>query len=166
MDNKIIRLTKEHKKTSTIIINDIEINLPTYVLNSISKHQFLIDGDLIYLQRKCNICKKAITIQQLIDNKLVNIENLKIRFIGQKSGFHNTCYNCESIISSKVSSTIDNLKEINQAPTATITTQLNIKIDKDLKKYYQLLALTNESNLAKEIKNALIFYKSYIESPA
>lgn len=162
MNEKIINLTLDNKKSKNVKINDMIIDLPPYVINSISKYQFIVTDNYIYLQRQCNLCKKTMTVQKIINKQYVNIQNLPIRFIGKKSGFHNKCHQCEKLIPSNILKT-SNTTTKNIIYTSSNLTQLNIKVDKDLKKYYQYLSVTNETTLNKEIQNALIFYKEHIQ---
>lgn len=55
-NNKTYTISKEYKTSSYFKINTIEIELPKYVKNSITKYRFNFVQDTIYLQRKCNKC--------------------------------------------------------------------------------------------------------------
>lgn len=156
MENEqIIKIPKEYKHKETIKISSKEILLPKYVKKSISKYQFLVQDNNIYLQRKCNKCNKYFNVQIYNDEQFSNVDDICIRYIGELSGFHNICNSCDSILepTSKPSTTINN---------KDTGTQLNLDIDKELKNYYKILAVKNETTLRTQIINALIYYKKFI----
>ncbi|MEG1142452.1 MAG: hypothetical protein RSE41_08440 [Clostridia bacterium] len=166
MNNKIVTIPKEYKSKIDIIIMEKKIPLPTYIKNSITKHRFFLDNDDIYLQRKCNECGEFFTVQIFDDNTFSNIEELPIRYIGKKSGFHNTCINCEVFFGntnkSPIKPNVINSLQVNKLNQI----QLNIDIDKDLKNYYKILAINNATNLKIEIINALLYYKTHRDNPS
>lgn len=159
MNENIVSLSKEDRDNKYITLNNIDITLPNFILGSISKYRFIIDdNNLIYLQRKCNKCENFFNVQILEETELKNIKDSHIRFKGPKSGFHNTCYGCEELKTPHIKSK-DFLCQSNGS-----VVQLNVNVDNDIKKYYQLLSINNGTNLKEEINNALIFYKNHLES--
>ncbi len=152
--NEIINIPKHYKNTyesETFLVKDKEIYLPKYVAASISKYRFCIENETIFLQRYCNACNTYFNVQKYDTNKFINIEN-NFRFIGKKSGFDNTCNNCRTTQSLRTASEFnDNL------------TQLNIKINPDLKKYYQILSIKKEISLQDLITEVLLSYKKNLK---
>lgn len=158
MNENIINLSKEDRDNKYITLNNITINLPNFILGSISKYRFIIDdNNSIYLQRKCNKCENFFNVQIIEETELKNIKDSHIRFIGPKSGFHNTCYDCDKLKNTHTKSN----NFLYQATDSLV--QLNVNVDNNIKKYYQLLSINNGTNLKEEINNALIFYKNHLE---
>lgn len=148
--SKIINIPKEYKDLDkSLLVNNIELELPIYVRRSISKYRFIVKDNTIYLQRLCNVCGNFFNVKKVEDRQYISIDKY-FREIGEKSGFHNTCITCEGKTPVKSVSN-DNLA------------QLNIKISNDLKKYYQILSINNSSTLKDEVTAALIFYKNHLK---
>ena len=147
MNEHVIEISIEHKHLDIFEINGIHITLPKYVKNSISNYRFVIIEEKIILQRKCNICGTFFDVQEYKNNNFINIENTEIKYIGEKSGFHNTCNECSKTPS-------PNNLDIPQN-NSNNTVQLNIKIDIELKKYYQIRAIENNTSLKDEIIKVL-----------
>ena len=166
MNNKIVTIPKEYKYKIDIVLLGKNIPLPPYIKNSITKHRFFIENEVIYLQRKCNNCEEFFTVQIFANDTFTNIEDLPVRFLGEKTGFYNKCVECEIVLNNTNKSPIIT-KVVNSIPIdKTNETQLNIDIDKDLKNYYKILAINNSTNLKIEIINALLYYKSNCANPS
>lgn len=154
--NEIIIIPKECKVSPTFSIGETQILLPKYVVNSISRYRFLLYDDKIFLQRKCNKCNNFFSVQEYIDGSFKKIDNPSMRYLGTKSGFHNTCASCEIINTSPVT-------HISQLSNKTADReQLNIVIDADLKDYYKIIAIKNRTSLKTEVINALTYYKNNV----
>lgn len=158
MDN-IINIPKIYKTKDEIDILGQSIPLSPFIKNSISKYRFLVQDNMIYLQRKCNTCNNFFTVQYFNNGDLENINENNFRYIGLKSGFHNVCITCDNapntssnFISNKLSK-----EKINE-------TQLNLEINKELKNYYKVLAINNSTNLKTEIITALLYYKNFLDT--
>lgn len=152
MDNRIILITEKDKKNEFTTINEIKIDLPKSTLGSISKYRFYIENEKIYLQRYCNNCKKFFNVKTLIDTTLVVVDNCAFTPIGKGSNFETICINCKNTNKSYPDLSImsDNI-------------QLNVKTNKELKRFYQLLSIENDTSLSAEVTKALLFYKSHIK---
>lgn len=158
MDN-IINIPKDYKTKDTIDILGESIPLSSFIKNSISKYRFLVQDNVIYLQRKCNKCNDFFTVQYFINGSLQNTNENNFKYIGPKSGFHNVCTICDD-----TSNTPSNFNANKLSKEKTNETQLNLDIDKDLKNYYKILAITNSSTLKTEIINALLHYKNFLDN--
>lgn len=148
--SKIINIPKHYKRiyeSEPFIIEGITIYLPKYVAASIGKYRFNIESDNIFLQRYCNGCKTYYNVQKFDNGEFINIEN-PFRYIGKASGFHNTCNDCISPQSKKNIATLDNN-----------LVQLNVKIDPDLKRYFQIESIKNKVSLQELITTVLLSYK-------
>ena len=143
----IFLLTKECRHSETIQVLDNVITIPKYIKRSLSKHRLELIGTELYLQRKCNNCGKFINIQKydFTLEVFTNLKNCNMRFIGEKSGFHNQCIMCKP---NKISRTYD------------YETQLNIHIPLKLKRYFQIRALENDTSLKFEICTILETFKN------
>lgn len=157
--DSIINIPKDYKTKDTIAILGENIPISSFIKNSISKYRFVVIDNIIYLQRKCNTCNIFFTVQYFNNGTLENIDENNFRYIGLKSGFHNICISCDDTSNTPSNFTVDKLsKEKNNE------TQLNLEINKDLKNYYKVLAISNSTNLKTEIITALLYYKNFLDN--
>lgn len=162
-DKKIILIPKEFKHKEYFNYANYNIKLPNYIKASISKYRFTL-SDGLYLQRQCADCKNFFTVQIYENDNFTNIENCEIKYIGEKTGFNCRCIRCDSENKENKKDLILPLKDKEFVTNSCNQVQLNLLIDKNLKKEFQLLALRNDTTLKVQIITALYFYRDYINN--
>lgn len=162
IDEKIIIIPKNLKHTEEHFkYESYNIKLPSYVRSSIKRYRFIQKNTKLYLQRQCIDCNNFFTVQIFDKDVFVNIQESEIEFTGEKTGFKSRCKTCnfdhQNNKDLKTTNVIKNITRTNDAEV-----QLNMTIDKELKKYFQILALQNDISLKVQIINALEFYKKHL----
>lgn len=160
MDEQIYKFRQKDNGRTSIFLGDMELHLPSHLqVGGITKFRLNVENNIIKLERICNKCKEYFVVQ-IFDpttNKFLNVDDSKIKM--KNNSFNLTCIDCEKVSNAPEQSNINP-----KSTTFSDTTQLNIKVDKELKKYFHLYAVNNGSNLTNEVNNALIFYKNHIEN--